>query len=169
MAIAEVILSEFEEEIAATRRVLERVPDDRLSFKPHDRSMTLGELATHIAELPGWAHPALNENEGDYASEQAGEREQLVLESVGEILDVFDRESARARDIVASTSDEDFLKLWSPTGRAGTLLSGPKAAVFQRMVLNHLVHHRGQLTVFLRLLEVPLPQLYGPTADESKL
>lgn len=168
MAIARMILSEFEEEIAATRRVLERVPDDHLRFKPHERSMTLGELASHIAELPGWAHPALKESERDYPFEPGGEREPLVLESVGEILEVFDRESARGRGIVASASDEDFAERWSPTGKAEPLLSGSRAAVFQRLVLNHLVHHRGQLTVFLRLLDVPLPSLYGSTADESQ-
>ena len=161
------LLSDFEEEIASTRRFLERVPEDRLAWRPHPASATLAELASHIAELPGWTRAALKQDARDYPAGNGGGREPITLDSVPDILSFFDQNCADGRGIIEDTSDEELARSWNPAGSHGPLFTGTKAAVFRRMVLRHLVHHRGQLSVYLRLVGVPVPPAYGRTANET--
>ena len=164
MSAPQWLLSDFDEEIAS-RRFLERVPEDRLAWRPHPASATLGELASHIAELPGWTRAALKQDARHYPAENADGREPIALDCVPDILNFFDQNSADGRRIIEDTTDEELARSWSPAGSHGPLFTGTKAAVFRRMVLRHLVHHRGQLSVYLRLVGVPVPPAYGPTAD----
>jgi len=165
MAFIDALLPEFDHEMGTTRRLLERVPDEHLGWKPHDRSMTLGRLATHVAEIPEWSARVLDHDEmnitGSYQPRQG--------QSQSAILAVFDAASAEARKKLATKTDGELLAPWSFKRDGKTLFTMPKAAVIRSMVLNHLIHHRGQLSVYLRLKNVPLPPMYGPTADEGKL
>ena len=165
MSAPQWLLSDFDEEIASTRRFLERVPEGRLAWRPHPASATFGELASHIAELPGWTRAALKQDARDYPAENGGGREPIPFDSVPDILSVFDQNCADGRRIIQDTTDEELARSWNLAGSRGPLFTGTKAAVFQRMVLRHLVHHRGQLSVYLRLVGVPVPPAYGPTAD----
>lgn len=165
MPIAQTILPEFDLEMQATRSVLERVPTDELGWKPHDKSMTLVRLATHLARLPEWAEVTLAQDELDLASPEAQRRPEEPA-SAEEILSIFDESVSRARSKIAATSDEEFGRSWSLKTGEEVRFTAPRAAVLRRFVLNHMIHHRGQLTVFLRLLDVPVPQTFGPTADE---
>jgi uncharacterized damage-inducible protein DinB len=122
-------------------------------------------LASHIAELPGWTRAALNQDARDYPAENGGGREPIPLDSVPDILSFFDQSCADGRRIIQDTTDEELAGSWNLAGSCGPLFTGTKAAVFRRMVLRHLVHHRGQLSVYLRLVGVPVPPAYGPTAD----
>ncbi|MFQ5678968.1 MAG: DinB family protein [Gemmatimonadota bacterium] len=169
MSLAESLLPDFDEEIAATRRVLERVPEDRLDWSPHEKSMTLGRLASHVAETPGWAGALLRQDSFDVESGGDGGYEPADCGSVEEILALLDESAASAREMVAATDDEAFLRPWSLLRGGETIFSVPRIGVFRRMMIHHLIHHRGQLTVYLRLLEVPVPQTYGPTADEAEM
>lgn len=166
MPLAEWLIPEFDEEVAATRRVLERVPDGKSSWKPHHKSMTLGRLATLVAELPAWAVNALTRDELDIMPPGGPPPKFEALESTARILELFDRNAAAARAAIAQASDSEFKKPWAFKVGGRTVATNPKFTVYRRTVLNHLVHHRGQLTVYLRLNGVPVPAVYGPTADE---
>ena len=162
MAVTELWLGEFDHEMAQTRRILERVPEDKLDWRPHPKSMTLGRLATHIAEVPGLAGavaalPALDITNFDF---------NRVASSRQDLLDTFDRSSTEARGALAALKDESLGHEWSVTMNGRTILKQPRAVAFRGFAMNHLVHHRAQLTVYLRLLDVPVPGLYGPSADE---
>lgn len=167
MSIAEGLLPEFDQEMAATRKVLERVPAARLGWSPHEKSMSLGRLASHLAELPIWTGVSLDQDEFD-VSPPEGEQDWVAFDStsVSEILDEFDKNAAGAREAIARTSDETFFEDWTLKSGGEALFTMPKIGVVRSFVLNHGIHHRGQLTVFLRLLDVAVPQTYGPTADE---
>ncbi|MGH7542136.1 MAG: DinB family protein [Gemmatimonadota bacterium] len=167
MSIADSILPEFDLEMQATRVVLARVPDDRLAWKPHEKSMTLVQLAGHVARLPRWADVTLREDGLDLGSPEA-QQQPDPPESTEEILAIFDESSAGARETIASADDAVFGQPWSLAYDGAVLFTAPKAAVLRRFVMNHLIHHRGQLTVFLRLNDVPVPQTFGPTADEPE-
>jgi uncharacterized damage-inducible protein DinB len=166
MSIAEGLLPEFDQEIEATRRVLERVPEERLAWSPHEKSMTLGQLASHLANLPVWTRLSLDQDEFDVSPPEGGGSGTPQLESTLEILGSFDRNAADAREAIASARDGTFFETWTLKSGGETLFSVPKIGVVRRFVLNHLIHHRGQMTVYLRLLDVPVPQTFGPTADE---
>src|SRR2546430_10334844 len=166
MPLAEWLVPEFDEEMAATRRVLERVPDGKSSWKPHPKSMTLGRLATLVAELPAWAVNAVTRDELDIMPPGAPQAKFEALETAARILELFDRNVAAARAAIARTADAEFKKPWAFKVAGRTVATNPKFTVYRRTVLNHLVHHRGQLTVYLRLNGIPLPAVYGPTADE---
>lgn len=167
MSIAQSLLPELDQEMGATRKVLERVPEDRLDWSPHEKSMKLGRLASHLAELPMWTAVSLDRDEFDVAPPD-GEREWVALnsDSVSEILELFDKNAAEARATIAAAGDETFFENWTLKSGGEALFTMPKIAVIRSFVLNHSIHHRGQLTVFLRLLDVAVPQTYGPTADE---
>lgn len=167
MTIAQALLPEFDQEMTATRKLLERVPEDRFDWSPHEKSMTLGRLASHLAELPMWTAVTLEQDEFDMnppEGEQQWESPQPA--SVREILELFDRNAAEAREKIASAGDATFFAHWSLKSGGETLFAMPKMGVIRNFVLNHGIHHRGQLSVYLRLLDVPVPQTYGPTADE---
>jgi uncharacterized damage-inducible protein DinB len=166
MTYAETILPEFDREMANTRKVLERIPDDRLDWQPHPRSHTIGWNANHVADLPNWLAVTLTEPSMDIAP-VGGESYKLpTLTSRKEILDLFDRNVAAARKAIAEIKDEDVGTMWSLLRGGQPIFSMPRSAVVRGMVLNHLIHHRAHLCVYLRLNEIPVPGMYGPSGDE---
>ena len=165
MAISESLLPEIEQEAAATRRLLERVPEDKLSWKPAEKSMTLSRLATHMAELPLWGVSALTVDEFDIDPPGGEGFVPTQLQSVSEIVELFDANLLKLTDVLGSTKDEAFHEPWTFKAGGQEIFTQPRLAVV-RGTLNHIIHHRGQLTVFLRLCDVPLPGTYGPSADD---
>jgi uncharacterized damage-inducible protein DinB len=163
MPLVDALLPEFDHEMTRTRTVLERVPDDRFDWKPHARSFSLGALATHVARLPTWATETLLRSQIDLDPTQGPA---AALPSRRDLLDAFDKNVADARAALAGKTDAELKATWSLTRGGRTLFTLPKDAVLRSFVLNHLVHHRGQLTVYLRLLDIPVPSIYGPSADE---
>ncbi|MBI3047897.1 MAG: DinB family protein [Acidobacteria bacterium] len=163
MALVDALLPEFDHEMATTRTVLERVPDEKFDWKPHARSFSLGVLATHVAILPMWGTETLSRSEIDIGANQ---QPPTALPSRKEVLATFDRHVADARAALAGKTDAELMAMWSLKRNGRTVFSMPKTTVLRSFVLNHLVHHRGQLTVYLRLLDVPVPSIYGPSADE---
>ncbi len=163
MSIAKTLIAELDQEAQVTRKTLERVPEDKLDWKPHDKSMPLGRLATHVAELPGWGKVTISQDV--LAIDSAFQP--TILGSVAEMLDLFDKNVSTFRELLDSTSDEEFETIWTMTYSGQEVFSAPKLSVVRSLVMNHLVHHRGQLSVYLRLNDVPLPMIYGPSADET--
>jgi uncharacterized damage-inducible protein DinB len=167
MAIRDALLPEFDQEMATTRKVLERVPGDKLGWKPHTKSWPMGDLATHLTNLPEWVGIALNQDSLDLAPAGAELPRIKPAESQKEILERFDGAVATARATLAKATDEQLMKPWTLLRTGKTLLTLPRVAVLRSFVLNHLIHHRGQLSVYLRLNDVPVPSIYGPSADEN--
>jgi len=168
MSMSDLLLPEFDEEMAATRRMLERVPDGHAAWQPHPKSMTLGRLATHIAEIPSWTVRALTKDEHDFAPPGGPPYQPRTLDSTAETTQLFDKNVAEARRALASVPDAEFSKPWSFKRTGQTIWTRPKHEVFRRMMMSHLVHHRAQLGVYLRLQEVAIPGMYGPSADEQR-
>lgn len=164
-SLVEVALGDLERELNATERVLKRVPSDRLDWKPHERSFSLGELAAHVANLLDWARRAVEDEEYDMADSGSGDRE--PPRDADEVLDTFYGLKADVVDALGSTSDDAMMEPWTLRHGDRELFTLPKAAVFRTWSLSHMIHHRGQLTVYLRLLDIPVPPTYGPTADEE--
>jgi uncharacterized damage-inducible protein DinB len=164
----EILLPEFEQEMANTRKVLERVPEDKLSWRPHDKSMTLGRLAGHVAELANWGTHTLTLDQLDLTPRADGSYESHTMTSREDTLQKFDAWVNEAKEALRSTSDDAFGKTWTLTAKGQTFLSMPRVAVLRGVVLNHMIHHRGQLTVYLRLTGVPVPGVYGPSADDPR-
>lgn len=163
MSLAESILTELEREAVTTRRVLERVPEDQLSYKPHPKSMSLGTLALHIANIPG-AIAGLASGD-DLPSPPNFSPPEAT--GTGQILTTLDASLAQARELLKAMDDERAASFWTMSNQGQTIMTLPRIAVLRNILLNHWYHHRGQLTVYLRLLDVPLPSVYGPSADES--
>ena len=159
--IAEAFLSELEMEMPPTRRLLERVPGDKSAWKPHPKSFALGHLAQLVARMPGWITHTLKLTALDLSAAPA-----YSMEKTETLLSEFDRCVKEAREALKAAKDEDFLVPWSLKMGDRVLMTMPRLAVM-RQNINHLSHHRGQLTVYLRLLDVPIPSIYGPTADEK--
>jgi uncharacterized damage-inducible protein DinB len=162
MSISQGLLPEFDQEMAGTRKCLERVPEGKTEWQPHPKSMTLGRLAGHLAELPNWIVESMKRDELSLD----GQFTPFISSSPKELLAMFDARVAEARALIESATDEDMMKPWSLKVRGQTAFTMPKIAVLRGMVINHIIHHRGQLTVYLRLNDVPVPSLYGPSADE---
>lgn len=162
--LADAYQQELQREGAATRRLLERVPNDRLAWRPHPKSMTVGRLALHTAEIPGWVNTILANDVFDFGTMEYVPREP---ESTEEILSTFDQKLAAALAALAEASDEHVRGHWRVQRNGEVMFDLPRFAHFRGFVLSHHIHHRGQLTVYLRLLDVPLPSIYGPSADES--
>lgn len=162
MGMVDALLPEFDHEMTTTRKVLERLPEDRFDWKPHPKSFSLGALATHVATLPTWGAETLNKSEFDLA----GSQPVAALPSKAELMATFDKNVAATRSALAGKSDAELLAMWTLKRGGKTIFSMPKTAVLRSFVLSHLVHHRGQLSVYLRLLDVPVPSIYGPSADE---
>ena len=160
MSIATALLPEFDMEMATTRKLLERVPSEKGTWKPHPKSFALGHLAQLVARMPGWLTNAVQETELNLAGATG-----YSFEKTETLLDEFDRNVKEARAALAKTSDQDLAVTWSLKAGDKVLFSMPRGGVV-RQTINHLVHHRGQITVYLRLLDVPIPSIYGPTADE---
>lgn len=164
--IAAALLPEFDQEMAGTRKTLERVPEAAFGWKPHARSFSMGDLATHVAHVPTWMSMTLDRDAFDVSPD--GEPVKFPpATSVAELLEQYDRGVAEARASLERTTDETFLGSWSLLANGQALFSMPRAAVVRSFVMNHLIHHRAQLTVYLRLNDVPVPALYGPSADEG--
>ncbi|HTV58382.1 MAG TPA: DinB family protein [Verrucomicrobiae bacterium] len=167
MPIRDAILPEFDNEMAGTRKTLERVPEDKPDWKPHDKSMKLGRLAAHLAELPTWASLSLAQDSLDIAPPGAAPRDPAVMTSRRELLDAFDKNVASARAAIAAASDETFMQPWTLLKGGQKIMTIPRIAVVRNFVLNHAIHHRAQLGVYLRLNDIPVPSIYGPSADEN--
>ena len=167
MTLSEMLLPEFDQEMVYTRRTLERVPEDKFGWKPHEKSMTLGRLAIHLAELPSWAIFTINEDELDIAPVGAPPYQPPKVNSRKELLTLFDKNAAATRPVIAGAKDAHLLKPWSLLAAGKTIFTLPRFTVLRGTVMNHIVHHRAQLGVFLRLNNIPLPAIYGPSADEG--
>ena len=169
MTISESLLPEFDNEMANTRKSLERVPEGNFAWKPHEKSMTLGRLAQHVAEIPGWTKFTIDQDSLDIAPPGAPPYQPAEVKSRQQLLEVFDKNVAAARAAIAGAKDDHLMRDWSLLSGGHTVFRMPRIAVLRRMVMNHLIHHRAQLGVYLRLNNVPVPALYGPSADEGSL
>jgi uncharacterized damage-inducible protein DinB len=165
--IAESILPEYDHEMANTRKTLERVPDDKLDWKAHPKSNTIGWVAGHLAELPGWIETTLKQTSLDINPPGGEPFKPFRPTSRKQILETFDKNVAAGRKAIQSTPDSDFMKPWSLLNAGATLFTMPRIAVIRGFVMNHSIHHRGHLCVYLRLNDIPVPALYGPSGDES--
>lgn len=163
MNMMDPVLAELAHEAATTRRLLERVPERHLAWTPHEKSMTLGRLATHIAELPGWVGTIVEKDEYDIG---ASGYTPPVIDRVAEIVAMFDRNVAAATEAFRRQSNERLLAKWQLKKKGQLVVEMPRMGMIRSFLMNHLIHHRGQLSVYLRLQNVPLPSIYGPTADE---
>jgi uncharacterized damage-inducible protein DinB len=166
MGLSEGLLTELDAEMVSTRKTLERIPEDKLTWKPHEKSMGLGRLAGHLAELPGLGSRVMQADSLDVANRPAGYKP-LVAESQKHVLEIFDKNVAQMRAAIASASDADWAKTWTLSAGEKKIFSGARIGAVRRMMLNHMIHHRAQLGVYLRLNGVPVPSVYGPSADEG--
>jgi uncharacterized damage-inducible protein DinB len=164
MTIAEILLLDYDAEIANTRRILERIPEDKPDWKPHDKSMAMGRLSVHVARLPEFATTILTTDELNLANHKFPP---MVFETREKLLANLDETSAAARHALQTATDEQLNTVWKLSWGEKTIAEATRAVLYRTMFLNHLVHHRGQLSVYLRLNEVPVPGLYGPSADEQ--
>jgi len=164
MPISQMLLPEFDQEMANTRKVLERFPEGKNDYTPHEKSMPLGRLAGHVATLPEWATRTLTT---DALNMQPNEFKPFIPGSRQELLETFDRHVATARAEIAKATDDALGKVWTVSMEGNPILSMPRVAVLRGMVMNHLIHHRAQLGVYLRLNGVAIPGMYGPSADEG--
>lgn len=158
----QLLYADFEGELASTRRVLQRYPEGKVDWKPHDKSMALGALATHVAELPGLGAMLLERDEADI-----GARERTPpAENSADLVKIFDRTTASLRAALAKTTLGDLEKTWTLRFGDQVLLSGKRRELMRGLLMNHIIHHRAQLGVYYRLLGIPVPGIYGPSADE---
>jgi len=167
MAMNQALLPEFDQEMANTRKTLERVPENKFGWKPHEKSGSMGWLATHIANLAGWAATTIGEDSLDLAPKGVQMVPAPDAKSRKDLLDTFDKNVATARAAIAGVSDEHLLKPWTLLKNGQTLLTMTRIAVMRSFVMNHIIHHRAQLGVYLRLNNIPVPAIYGPSADEQ--
>ncbi len=169
MRISESLLPEFDQEMANTRRTLERVPEDKLGWKPHPKSGTMGWLASHTATMVGWSVDIMTKDSFD-VNPPGGERPQMPETNTRkQLLEVFDQGVAKARAAIAAGSDEQMMQPWSLLAAGKTYFTMPRIAVLRGFVMNHTIHHRAQLGVYLRLNDIPVPSIYGPSADEGSM
>ncbi len=162
MRLADSLLMEFDQEAQTTKRVLERIPDDRLAWKPHPKSFSLGQLALHIASGPGQIVAAVSQDTAEvpnFAQPEAKSRQ--------EVLETFSKSTASARAALKNMDDARLMSEWTLTRNGKPLMSMPRIGFLRSILLNHTYHHRGQLSVYLRILDVPVPSIYGPSADEN--
>ncbi len=167
MNIIDALIQEFQQESATTRKVLERVPTEHFGWKPHEKSMTMGQLASHLAENLSWAEGTMKE---DVWLMDMATYKPFVAANTNELLEKFDENLVKALESMKGATNDHMMKMWAmKTPDGNTIFSMPRVVVIRSFVLNHTYHHRGQLTVYLRLKDVPLPQVYGPTADETQM
>lgn len=164
MTISQMLLPEFDREMAATRKMLAIVPEDKFTWKPHEKSMALGRLASHVAEMPGWVGPTI---EMDTMEMTPGNKPYLA-ETTAQLLADFDKNVAAAHILIEGASDETLARDWQFIYGGHKVFGGPKSEVLRGMIMNHHIHHRAQLGVYLRLQDVAIPGMYGPSADEKK-
>ncbi len=169
MPMRDALLPEFDQEMATTRKFLERVPEDKTTWKPHEKSMPMGRLAAHIAELPGWAATVITQDSLDINPPGGSGFTPNQMTSRKQLLELFEKSISSARAAISSVSDEELMKPWSLLNGGKKIFTLPKAAILRTFAFSHVIHHRAQLGVYLRLNDVPVPQTYGPTADEGRL
>jgi uncharacterized damage-inducible protein DinB len=167
MAIRDALLPEFDHEMANTRKTLERVPDENFGWKPHEKSMTCKQLANHLAQLPEWATITINEDSFDLAPKDGAPPPRELGHSRDEVLRIFDDKVATARAALENVADDRLMKPWSLLNGGNPIMTMPRIAVLRSFVLSHTIHHRAQLGVYLRLNDIPVPSIYGPSADEG--
>ncbi|HEU4723230.1 MAG TPA: DinB family protein [Gemmatimonadaceae bacterium] len=165
MPLADLLLPEFDAEIVTTRKVLERVPDDRIEWRPHRKSFPMGHLAQLVAMIPGWTSHVLTRPEFDIAPREGPSAVYRFL-PVEQLLSMFDKNVAEARPLIETVSDAALEESWTLKAAGRVVNTMPRYMVYRTLMLNHLVHHRAQLGFYLRLTEQNVPQMYGPTADE---
>jgi len=168
MTIGQSLLPEFEQEMQNTRKLLERCPDDRWNWKPHEKSGTVGWLAGHVANMVSWLPYTLKTEELDYAPVDGPSFEPPKITNRRELLAELDKHVAEARTALADVSDAEMMKNWKLLAGGQEIFTMPRVACIRGMVLNHHIHHRAQLTVYYRLLGIPVPGMYGPSADEAQ-
>ncbi len=167
MSISKSLLPEYDHEMANTRKVLERIPDDKLTWKAHPKSNTIGWVGMHLADIPSWVAMTLQHDSFDVAPPGKEPYRTPPATSRQAILGVFDKNVAAGRQAIAATDDDRFAEPWSLLSGGQTVMTMPRIAVIRTWVLNHSIHHRGHLCVYLRLNDVPVPAMYGPSADDS--
>lgn len=167
MTLSKALLPEFDQEMANTRKTIERIPEDKLDWRPHPKSTTLGGLVTHLSNLPSWTVFTINQDLLDIAPVGAAPFRLEPIRSRKEALDAFDKNVVAAQSALAAASDEVLLKPWSLLSGGKTVFTLPRIAVLRSFVMNHTIHHRAQLGVYLRLNAIPVPSIYGPSADEG--
>ena len=167
MKICDAILPEFDHEMATTRKCLERIPDDKFGYKPHPKSFDMGALAVHIANMLDWGVMTMQSDSFDFAPVGGEPYVPPVVKTNGELLAMFDKASTAFRAALAGADNESMMKPWSLLGGGKAVFTMPRAAVIRTMIFNHIVHHRGQLSVYLRMCDIPVPSIYGPSADEA--
>lgn len=167
MTIAELLLPEFDQEMASTRKVIERVPEDKFAWKAHPKSNTIGWVAAHVVEIPGWVEGTLTQTEWDIAPPGGEPYRTPPAVSRAQLLADFDKHVAAAKKAIAATSDAEFMQQWSLLMGGNPVITMPRLGVIRSFVLNHLIHHRAHLLVYLRMNDVPVPGMYGPSADED--
>lgn len=167
MSIAEKLLSEFDEEFAGTRKFLELVPDDTLSWKPHEKSMELGRLASHLTDFPEWCRETLSKDRLQMTDEDGAKAmEAWKNQKRADMLAKFDRDLAEARALLAKASDADMARHWRMEWNGEVIIDSPKEQVLRKWVFSHMIHHRAQIGVYFRLNNIAIPGMYGPSADE---
>lgn len=164
MKLADPLVSELEYEAATTRRVLDRIPDSEFGWKPHPKSFSLGELASHTANIADWAAITLTTDELNL---DPVDSKPWLASTRAELLEQFDRNLAKSLSLLREADDEHLRAPWTLKSMGQTVLTLPRSAVLRTWVLNHMIHHRGQLAVYLRLRDIPVPSIYGPSADEQ--
>ena len=169
MAIRDAFLPEFDHEMSTTRKTLERVPEDKADWKPHDTSMPMGRLAGHVAEMIGFGNIVFQGESFDFAPPGAARMQPTTMTSRKQLLEVFDKNVASARAAISKASDEDFQKTFTLLNGGKTFFAMPRVQLMRSMILNHVIHHRGQLSVYLRMNKVAVPSLYGPSGDEGSM
>jgi uncharacterized damage-inducible protein DinB len=167
MSIGQDLLPEFDQEMASTRRELERIPEDKFSWKPHEKSMSVGRLSGHIAEIPAWTAMTIQTDSLDVAPVDGPAYRPPDHNTRAEILETFDKNVAEGRQSLAAVPDDVLHRDWSLLAGGQTIFTIPKLACIRTWVLNHIIHHRAQLGVYLRLNNIPVPAIYGPSADEG--
>ncbi len=167
MGLSDAFLPEFDHEMQNTRRLLDRIPESRLEWKPHPKSMSLGALASHIVDVPMWCKSITGSDSFDLAPPGVPAPPPSALKTRAELCSRFDENVRMARASLGTVTDMSWMRPWSLLKGGQTLFTLPRVVVFRTWVMSHLIHHRGQFTVYLRLNDVPLPQIYGPSADDS--
>ena len=167
--ITQSLLPEFDMEIANTRKTLERVPEGKPDFRPHPKSMTLARLAGHVAEIPQWAAMTIAQNEIDMNPPGGAQQTAYVMTRRADLLSKFDEYVKQARALLTTATDESWMQTWTLKNGGKTVMAMPRIAVMRGFVMSHMVHHRAQLGVYLRMNDVPLPAIYGPSADEGSM
>lgn len=161
------LLSEFDQEMAKTRKELERIPEDKFEWRPHPKSMTLGQLSIHLAEIQGWAVMTINNDSFDVAPPGGEPYSSPKIKTRGELLKMFDEGVVQAREALSKLTEERLQSNWSLLKGGTVMMSMPRSVVLRNFIFNHNVHHRAQLGVYLRMNDVPVPAIYGPSADEA--